>query len=92
MLKACHFTSHENVRSRYYSTCVLERQSDIWLQHLKVLSCLIPVYSLTLCDAPGYNRGNGKNPTDLMLCSFGLKYVPEHIWFHQAAFNFDIAY
>lgn len=47
MLKAC---SHEadNVVPE-----VLERQSNIWQQHFKVLKLLIPIYSFTFCDNTG---------------------------------------
>lgn len=34
---------------------VLERQSNIYQQHLKVLKLLIPIYSLAFCDITGCN-------------------------------------
>ncbi len=35
---------------------VLERQSDIWQQHFKVLKLLVRVYSFTFCDITDCNR------------------------------------
>lgn len=47
---------------------VLERQSDIWQQHFKVLKLLIPIYSFTFCDIMGCNRAClSRNPAELML-------------------------
>lgn len=55
MLKACSFTSHENVVKDIVVPVVLERQSNICQQHFKVLRLLIPVYSFALCDITGCN-------------------------------------
>lgn len=34
---------------------LLQRQSDIWQQHLNLLKLLVPVYNHTLCDITGCN-------------------------------------